>query len=144
MTPTSLPPRSSTGEQAGANTALLQYSGKEVIGLEEKIDANVMALLRLIETKYLSAPTETRPVDLAEKMQFFSMDTISDISFGQPLGFLANDTDMYDYLKTSAAGFPFLIVLSLFPWLMHLMSTDPVKKYLPSAKDSFGMGRIMG
>lgn len=103
-----------------------------------------MALLELIKTKYLSSPTETKSFDLAEKMQFFSMDTISDISFGKPLGFLANDTDMYDYLKTSAAGFPFLIVLSLFAWLMHFLSLGAVKKYLPSAKDSFGMGRIMG
>jgi len=103
-----------------------------------------MALLKLIETLYLSGPTETKPFDLAEKMQFFSMDTIADISFGKPIGFLANNTDMYSYLKTSAAGFPFLIVLSLFPWLMHILSLNAVKKYPPSAKDSFGMGRIMG
>lgn len=102
-----------------------------------------MALLKLIESSYLSGPGETRAFDLAKKVQYFTMDTICDISFGKPLGFLANDADMYDYLKTVAEGFPFLIVLSLFPWLMHIMSLDAVKKYLPSAKDSFGMGRIM-
>jgi hypothetical protein len=117
---------------------------RDVVGVEEKIDANIMALIKLIGTKYLSKPSDTKPFDMAQKAQYFSMDAISDLAFGKPLGFLANDTDMYDYLKTSAAGFPFLIVLSLFPWLMHIMSLDAVKKYLPSAKDSFGMGRIMG
>lgn len=77
-------------------------------------------------------------------MQYFTADASGDIAFGNPIGFLENDKDMYDYLKTSAEGFPFFIMLSLFPWLMHLLSLETLKKYLPKAGDSFGMGRIMG
>ncbi|KAK1750345.1 cytochrome P450 [Echria macrotheca] len=120
------------------------YSGKDTVGVEEKIDDNIRALISLFKEKYLSGPGETNLFDLAQKMQYFTADTISDISFGKPIGFLANDADMYDYLKTSADSFPFLIVLSLFPWLMHVMALGPIKKYMPSAKDSLGMGRIMG
>lgn len=72
------------------------------------------------------------------------MDTISHLSFGEPLGFLAEDKDMFDYLKTSAEAFPFFIVLSLFPWLVRLLQWRMMKKYLPSTNDTFGMGKIMG
>lgn len=89
-------------------------------------------------------PTETKAFDLSQKIQYFTSDSIGDIAFGEPIGFLRNDTDMYDYLKTSAEGFPFFVMLSLFPWLMNILSLDFVKKHLPSAKDSVGMGRIMG
>ncbi|GAB1319333.1 hypothetical protein MFIFM68171_09543 [Madurella fahalii] len=120
------------------------YSGREIVDLEEKVDANIVALVKLIEKSYLSAPTETKAFDLAQKIQYFTADTIGDIAFGKAIGFLENDTDMYDYLKTSAEGFPFFMVLSLFPWLMYVLGLDTVKKYLPSAGDSVGMGRIMG
>ena len=128
----------------GNNYSFCKYSGREIVGLEEKIDANVAALLKLIESSYLSAPTETKAFDLAQKIQYFTADSIGDIAFGEPIGFLRTDTDMYDYLKTSAEAFPFFTMLSLFPWLMHVLALDTVKKYLPSAKDSLGMGRIMG
>ncbi|KAK5652901.1 hypothetical protein OQA88_9378 [Cercophora sp. LCS_1] len=122
----------------------LQYSGREIVNLEEKVDANIAEFLKLLETSYLSAPTETKAFDLAQKVQYFTADTIGDIAFGKPIGFLQSDTDMYDYLKTSAEGFPFFTMLSLFPWLMHILALDFVKKYMPSAKDTVGMGRIMG
>ncbi|KAK3387936.1 pisatin demethylase [Podospora didyma] len=119
------------------------YSGKEIDGLEAKIDANVKAFVKLIETSYLSGPSDTKPFDLAEKTQFFTLDTIADISFGSPIGCLANDSDMYGYLKQAAASFPFFMVLGLFPRIMHILALDSVKRFLPSAKDSLGMGRIM-
>lgn len=121
-----------------------QYSGREIVDLEEKVDANIAEFLKLLETSYLSAPTETKAFDLAQKVQYFTADTIGDIAFGKPIGFLQNDTDMYDYLKTSAEGFPFFTMLSLFPWLMHILALDFIKQYMPSAKDTVGMGRIMG
>ena len=104
----------------------------------------MLAFLNLIETKYLSQPTETKAFDLAQKAQYFTIDTISDVSFGKPLGFLAEDRDMFDYIKTSAEAFPFFIVLSLFPALVRLLQLPMMKKYLPSTNDTFGMGKIMG
>jgi len=121
-----------------------KYSGRDIVGLEGKIDANIAALVGLIGGSYLSAPTETKAFDLAQKIQYFTADSIGDIAFGEPIGFLRTDTDMYDYLRTSAEGFPFFTMLSLFPWLVHILALDSVKKYLPSAKDTMGMGRIMG
>ncbi|KAK4184274.1 cytochrome P450 [Podospora australis] len=119
------------------------YSGREIVGLEDKIDANIAALIKLVESSYLSVPTETKAFDLAQKIQYLTADSIGDIAFGGPIGFLQTDSDMYDYLKTSAEGFPFFNMLSLFPWLMHIMALDFVKKYLPSTKDTVGMGPIM-
>ncbi|KAK4158790.1 hypothetical protein QBC43DRAFT_305187 [Cladorrhinum sp. PSN259] len=120
-----------------------KYSGREIVGLEEKIDANIAALVKLIEKSYLSKPTETKPLDLAKNVQFFTADSIGDIAFGEPIGFLRTDSDMYDFLKISAEGFPFFTMLSLFPWLVKLLTLDFIKKHLPSAKDSVGVGPIL-
>lgn len=123
---------------------MAQYGGKEIMALEEKIDQNVLALVHLIESRYLSGPDETKAFDLTQKSQYFTMDTIGDISFGQPFGFLKEDKDMYDYLKTSAESFPFFTMLSMFPALVRILAWDTLQKYLPSAKDQMGFGRIMG
>ena len=132
------------GTRCSLAAAAWQYSGREIVDLEEKVDANIAALVNLLEESYLSAPTETKAFDLAQKVQYFTADTIGDIAFGKPIGFLQTNSDMYDYLKTSAEAFPFFTVLSLFPWLMNILALDFVKKYMPSAKDTVGMGRIMG
>lgn len=130
------------------NTMLTQeknkYSGREIVGLEEKVDANLIAFVKLLRESYISSPVETKAFDFSQKVQYFAADASGDIAFGNPIGFLENNKDMYDYLKTSAEGFPFFMMLSLFPWLMHLLSLEALKKYLPKAGDSFGMGRIMG
>jgi hypothetical protein len=115
-----------------------------VLGLEEKIDRNVDALLDLIGTKYLSERHETRRFDLARKAQYFSLDTIGDIAFGKPFGFMRYDRDCYDYIRTTEENLGALAWLTLFPWLIRLCEMPAVRKYLPSATDTFGLGKIMG
>jgi cytochrome P450 len=50
------------------------YSGKENLSLEPDIDEHVQQLLKLIRSKYLSTATRCKPMDLASKIQYFTLD----------------------------------------------------------------------
>ncbi|TGO84587.1 hypothetical protein BPOR_0488g00060 [Botrytis porri] len=76
------------------------YSGKGFENLEQLINRQLDAFIDLIEQKYLSTPTDFRPFDFAKKSQYFTLDAITDVAFGKLFGCIAQDDDMYDYIKT--------------------------------------------
>jgi cytochrome P450 len=84
------------------------------------------------------------PIDMAEKLQFFTLDTLTDIAFGGPFGFITNDKDMYDYSATSAAFYP-LMELGTVSRLVHSLLNSRVMQYLvgPKAGDKTGLGAII-
>ncbi|RFU25354.1 hypothetical protein B7463_g10986, partial [Scytalidium lignicola] len=67
------------------------YTGKETEYLESKVDQQISQFSKLIRTKYISTDTDVRPLDLAQKCGCFTLDTITNISFGSPSGFLVED-----------------------------------------------------
>jgi hypothetical protein len=89
--------------------------GKENITLEPTIDRNIVNLLDLIRRRYVSKGSDIRPMDLAEKSQFFALDSILDIATGAPMGDLKYDKDVNSYLKTTAAALPPLIMIGSVP-----------------------------
>ena len=122
----------------------LQYSGKENLALESDIDARVQELLSLIRTKYLSTLTRSAPMDLGRKIQYFTLDVISYLGFGEAIGFLANDQDMYQYVHVNDTFFPILAVILNMPWLYRWFRMWPLSLAMPKASDESGVGRIMG
>lgn len=115
------------------------YSGREVEGLERKIDDTILALIDLLETKYLS-----KPFDLARKAQYFTLDAISIVAYGQPFGFIATDSDCYDYIKMTEETVPAIMVTTVIPWLLDILKSPIFKSLLPSEKDRVGFGKVMG
>lgn len=113
-------------------------------GLEQRIDDMVTALIDLIKHKYLSTPTECRPMDFGRKAQYFTLDVISHVSFSEPFGFLATDSDVHQYIQTTEENLPAIIILTVLPWFMNIMGSPLLKRFLPSEKDIVGLGRIMG
>ncbi|KAK1996445.1 cytochrome P450 [Colletotrichum falcatum] len=116
------------------------YSGKEVENLEAKIDQNVLRLVDLLD-KYVS---EDRPFDLGHKAQYFTLDVISDLAFGEPFGDLATDSDVHEYIRTMEASMPTILVTSVLPWLLALLSSPLFRHMMPSEKDAIGVGKTMG
>jgi hypothetical protein len=100
--------------------------------------------VKLIETKYISSATEFRPMDFARKAQFFTLDVISAIAFGQPFGYLTQDEDLYGYIKTTEESIPIIFVANEIPWLMKLLQSPLMRVFLPTDRDPIGLGRIMG
>lgn len=119
------------------------YSGKENLSLESDIDGNVKELIHLVRSKYISSPQDSKPMDLARKVQFFTLDVISKIGFGEAFGDLQADADLNDYIKSGEVGLSianFLSALGL-TWYYHW---PPIARLLgPSEKDKSGFGKMM-
>jgi hypothetical protein len=98
----------------------------------------------LLERKYVSSPEETRLVDLSEKIQYFTLDAISDVVLSEPFGYLDSDVDLYNYNEINASSIRLLNIVSVLPWLAQLVHRWPIRLLVPREGDRVGFGRIMG
>jgi len=123
-------------------TKIWQYSGKEVEHLEESIDQNIASLIRLIE-KYIPEKGEFSPLDFGRKAQYFTLDVISNVSYGESFGYLEKDTDVNGYIQEVEKVLPAANMVTALPWINFVLQTRLVKKFLPSDKDPIGFGKLM-
>lgn len=121
-----------------------QYRETSAFAYEDGVDRQILQLVSLIETQYVSEPGSLRPMDLAAKIQFFTLDVISDVSFGAPFGFLTEDKDLFQYNEINASAVPVMNMLQAMPWLSNVVYRWPFRLALPSDGDSVGFGRLMG
>jgi len=121
----------------------LGYSGKGGAGFEPRVDRILDELIHLIETKYISTPTEYRPIDFAHVAMYFTLDVVSGVGWNEALGFLRNDEDMHRYLELNDTMLPILSSLVPIPWVVPLMNTWPLSKLQPGEGDDVGFGRLM-
>ena len=122
---------------------MLQYSGKENEDLEGTIDRNIQALIELIREKYLSTDSENKPMDMGRKVQYFTLDVISDAAYRQPFGYLASDSDMHGYIEQVEKVFTSALMVTIFPSLNWVLRLSILKAALPSDKDPLGFGKII-
>ncbi|CAK7271319.1 hypothetical protein SEPCBS119000_004539 [Sporothrix epigloea] len=125
------------------------YGGKDVDGLHEAIDAQVAAFVKLLEDKYLAGnPAKShlpyRTVDIARKVQFFTLDVISKLAFGDAFGCLAADADMFDYIKTTEHTLPIFVTVALLPWMIDLLQSPYMRPLVPNVRNMVGFGTVMG
>ncbi|OCL04146.1 cytochrome P450 [Glonium stellatum] len=119
------------------------YSGKDNPSLEPSIDNRVQELLDLIRTKYLSSNKSFKPMDLARKIQYFTLDVISDIGFGTPFGNLAADEDVNKYIQSNEQGLRVMVAIFAFG-ITKLSKLPPLAQLLgPSEKDGYGFGKMI-
>ncbi|KAK3210314.1 hypothetical protein GRF29_44g2335980 [Pseudopithomyces chartarum] len=105
------------------------YSGKENPNLEPTIDNYIHQLISLIRAKYLSSTTHSTPLDLAHKIQFLTLDVISDIGFGQAFGDLAADKDVDGYIAASENTVFFIVILCA-TGLMPVLQWPPLARII--------------
>lgn len=97
----------------------------------------------LLEREYLSTHHETRPVDLAEKTQFFGLDAIGDIALGAPMGYLEGNEDVFDYNLIVNKHMILMNTMSALPWLARLAHKWPFKLMAPKEGDRNGFGKLI-
>ncbi|CAI6340228.1 unnamed protein product [Periconia digitata] len=117
------------------------YSGKDNFALESSIDVHIKELVHLISSKYVTSSSGnevTKPMDLAAKMQYFTLDVISHIGLGTPFGHLKTDQDVNGYLKSMEEGL--WIATTIFGLGMNWLRNSPLG---PSEKDQAGFGKMM-
>jgi len=57
---------------------------------------------------------------------------------------MTSNSDKYNYIAMLEASLPNMILTSVYPWLAELMRLPMLKKLLPSERDAFGFGRLLG
>lgn len=107
------------------------------------VDRQIAELIDLIERSYISTPTDYRPIEFAHKMQYFAIDVISGIGYGAPVGFIANDQDLYHYVEINDSFFPIFALLGNMPWLGLMLQRWPFNAALPKDSDAQGFGRLI-
>lgn len=121
------------------------YGGKDVDNLEHQIDKQVAGLVNLLETKYLSTTDgDHKPVDLARKVQYFTLDVISALAFGTELGYLATDRDLFDYIQTTESTLPIMLATALMPGLLSVIQSPRLKWLIPDVRNMAGIGSVLG
>lgn len=108
------------------------------------MDEHVARLIHLLETKYLSKDDQFRPVDIAQKIQFFSLDVISDLAFGQAFGYIEEDADVFDFIKITRSFFPVALVMANLPAVVTILHSRFFRSALPKETDKFGFGAFIG
>lgn len=101
------------------------------------------ALIKLIDTKYITTESEYRPLDFGRRAQYFTLDVISTVAYGSPFGFLSTDTDVYQYIETSEKVIPAAMMVTVLPWLNGLLKSPLMKSLMPSENDPIGFGKII-
>ncbi|KAK0644111.1 cytochrome P450 86A1 [Cercophora newfieldiana] len=120
------------------------YGGKDVEDLHQQIDKQVAGLVTLLETKYLSTKTTSKPVDLARKVQYFTLDVISALAFGKELGYLASDKDLFDYIQTTESTLPIMLATAFMPTLLATIQSPRLKWLIPDVRNMAGIGSVLG
>jgi hypothetical protein len=106
---------------------------------------HVQGLIGLLRQKYISTADSFKPVDMARKIGFFTMDVITDLAFAKPFGNLENDKDMYDYIQSTEAMVPIGLRMTAIPALRALFQTEWISKAVfPSDTSEVGIGKLLG
>ena len=122
------------------------YAGKENPGLEDEIDERIRDLVSLIERKYICTAREPgKQMDFARKTQFFTLDTISQLAFGENFDCLANDEDRVEFGKSVDESLPTMMLMTeLLEVHSFLEKSSLMKLIAPSARDAIGLGKVIG
>ncbi|KAH7329439.1 cytochrome P450 [Stachybotrys elegans] len=120
------------------------YSGKESEAIEANVDLHVSKFIQLIENKYISTSDVFRPMDFAQKAQYFTLDVISDLAFSHAFGYLEADDDLYDYVKLTRAYIPVMVTFANIPSLARMIQSPIFRGLLPKSTDKLGFGAFMG
>lgn len=117
--------------------------------MEPVIDEQLIEWLARVNKTWISKPGASRPFDIGKRIQFLTVDIITRICLGSPLGCVASDSDKHDFLATVERGnavcqhFSVLLELnSLMYYLTKIPLLGPL--IVPKSSDKKGVGKIMG
>jgi cytochrome P450 len=110
------------------------YMGKDVDDMHIVVDRRMMDFVALIEQKYISTDKEFRPMDLAEKTQFLTLDVISSLAVGKCFGCLAEDRDTYGQIASVTGSVPLMVAMSIIPSSLILLQNPIARTLLPKDK----------
>jgi hypothetical protein len=117
-----------------------QYAGKGTADFESCIDTGLGKWLASVEQRYADKDVD---MDLGRQAHFATLDTLGEIAFGQPLGFVENNADQGNFLKINEAMLPILLTISNYSPVFKLTTIWPFKYLLPRVGDAVGLGAVL-
>lgn len=82
-------------------------------------------------------------MDLAIKIHYLTLDTITALAFGERFGYLEQDSDLHQYIQMTEASMPAMMVLSVLPKLTMLLQSPLFRWAVPSEHDRVGFGKFI-
>lgn len=126
-----------------------KFTSKNMQNLEPLIDERLRDWLHRADRYWSGKNGKCVAFDVGKRIQFLTVDIITQLCLGKELGCVATDSDKYDFLATVERGNSvcqhFSVLLELNS-LMHYLAKIPVLGSLvtPGPGDKSGVGRIMG
>jgi hypothetical protein len=109
-----------------------------------RIDENIANFIYLLD-KYVSTPgSDYKPFDFGRKAHYLTLDVITHIAFGKEFGYLAMDSDLYEYIKTVQESIGAAMMVTVLPWIKWVLQTRLMKRVLPDEKDPTGFRKVLG
>jgi hypothetical protein len=71
-------------------------------------------------------------------------DVVGHLAFGKPFGFLATDSDVYNYLGIIEKQLPVLGMVTNYPGFIKMLNWPLFNRALPRDSDKVGLGKLMG
>lgn len=83
-------------------------------------------------------------MDWGIKASFFTVDSISDMAFGEAVGDLAEDADKFDFISNMESSLPIMSIFPCYTWMLNFLQMPVVNRMIaPSPEEPSGFGRIM-
>ncbi|KAI9146993.1 Cytochrome P450 monooxygenase [Paramyrothecium foliicola] len=118
------------------------YALSNLVKMEDRVDERIQEFCAALTERFANTGEN---IDFAKWSQWFSYDTISQLAFGEPIGFIRGATDVSDLIKNFHDMAPFAAVVGALPWLCAPFLNNPLtKRYLmPKPGDKTGIGKVM-
>ena len=126
-----------------------KFTSRNIGNLEPMIDERLLDWLRRADHHWTSDSQKYTAFDIGKRIQFLTVDIITQICLGTELGCVSTDSDRYDFLAIVQRGnavCQHFSVLLEFNSLMYYLAKVPVigAMIIPRPGDKSGVGRIMG
>ena len=113
---------------------------------EDSIDSQLTIMLDLIKSKYTSSPgSRTKPLDYGLLANYYTIDSICDIAFSEPLGDLNVNQDKFDFIHNMEGGLSVMSIFTCYTWMLRLLQAGPIARFCaPNPGDLSPFGHVMG
>ena len=106
---------------------------------EDKIDDHILELQDALTSRLSST---IKGVEFTELIRWFLLDTMTDVIFSEPSGFIKQNRDVDGMIEGLRDMSLFALLLGTFPWLVNPIINRPFfrKWFIPRSGDKKGAG----
>lgn len=110
--------------------------------IPSSVDEFVTNLVQYLRGKITSGHRGSSVIDLALVSMYFTMDVITRLAFGDELGFMKTDSDVYGLLEQTRVALKVAFIPLVVPWFRDIVMSRPLIRFLrpqPTDKKGFGV-----